>query len=77
MNALIPVLVALEFPAVVALLDCYHRRPAEFAGGADDRASWLRWLWVAVATAWLLVGNVVLLGYYWAVVKRETPLGRG
>jgi len=71
------VLVALEFPAVVALLDCYHRKPGEFAGGEADRRSWIRWLWGAVATAWLLVGNAVLLGYYWSVVKRQTPLGRG
>lgn len=70
-------LVALELPAIVALLDCYHREPAEFAGGADDRRSWIRWLWVAVATSWLLVGNAILLGYYWGVVKRRTPLGRG
>lgn len=70
------ILVALELPAVLALLDCYQRRPSEFAGGEPDRRSWIRWLWVALATSWLLVGNAVLLGYYWNVMKRNTPLGR-
>ncbi len=70
-------LLALELPAVIGLLDCYNRVPAEFQAGADDRRSWIRWLWVAVATSWFLVGNAILLGYYYNVVKRRTPLGRG
>lgn len=70
-------LAGLEVPAVLGWLDCYHRRPAEFAGGAADRRSWLRWLALGAATAWLLVGNAVLLGYYYSVVRRQTPLGRG
>ncbi|HLF99382.1 MAG TPA: hypothetical protein VI916_02850 [Acidimicrobiia bacterium] len=70
------VILALEFPAIMALIDCYHRRPVEFAGGEPDRRSWIRWLWVAIGTCWLLVGNAIILGYYWAVVKRQTPLGR-
>lgn len=74
---LILLLLALELPAIVALVDCFQRRPAEFAGGEADRRSWIRWLWVAVGTAWLLVGNAILLGYYWSVVRRRTPLGRG
>ena len=76
MNYLL-IMVALELPAGMALLDCYNRRPAEFVGGAADRRSWLGWLVVAVATAWLLVGNAIVLGYYYSVVKRQTPLGRG
>lgn len=71
------VVLALEAPAVVALLDCWNREPGEFTGGAEDRRGWLVWLWVAVATSWLLVGYVVVLGYYYGVVKRRTPLGRG
>jgi hypothetical protein len=64
-------LLGLEFPAVLALIDCYNRDPGNFAGGAEDRRGWIRWLWVAVATAWILVGNGILLGYYYAVVKRS------
>lgn len=75
MSDLVLLALALEFPALVALLDCYQRRPDQFAGGEDDRRSWIRWLWAAVATAWLLVGNAVLLGYFWHVVQRRTPLG--
>lgn len=70
-------ILALEFPALIAVADCYNRAPGDFPGGADDRRSWIRWLWVAVATNWLLVGNAILLGYYWIVIKRRTPLGRG
>ncbi len=62
---------ALEVPAVLALLDCTNRSPGDFAGGADDRRSWLAWLAVAVATAWLLVGNGIVLGYYHTVVRRS------
>ena len=66
-------LLALEVPAILALLDCYNREPEHFAGGAEDRRSWLKWLLVGVATAWLLVGNGIVLGYYYAVIKRSTP----
>lgn len=69
-------LLALELPAVIGLLDCYNRLPAEFDDGDEGRRSWIR-LWVAVATSWFLVGNAILLGYYYNVVKRRTPLGRG
>jgi hypothetical protein len=63
--------VGLEFPVVMALLDCANRPPEDFAGGADDRRSWLRWLAVAVATAPLLVGYGIVLAYYWAVIRRN------
>lgn len=66
-------LLALEVPAVVALLDCWNRRPDEFEGGADDRRSWLAWLVLGVLTAWFLVGNGIVLGYYYAVVRRNPP----
>jgi hypothetical protein len=63
----------LEFPALLALLDCTNRPDEHFAGGAPDRKGWIRWLLVAVATAWLLAGNGIVLGYYYAVVRRNTP----
>lgn len=66
-------LLALEIPALLALLDCYNRPAEQFARGAADRRSWLGWLAVAVATAWLLVGNGIVLGYYYTVIKRNSP----
>lgn len=66
-------LMGLELAAVMALLDCVNRRPDEFEGGEDDRRAWLRWLLVAVATAWLLVGNGIVLGYYFSVIRRNSP----
>jgi len=60
---------ALETPAVVALLDCVNREPAEFPGGAQDQREWRRWLILGVLTAWFLVGNAVVLAYYFVVVK--------
>jgi hypothetical protein len=67
------VILGLEFPAVLALVDCVNRPADHFIDGAEDRRSWLRWLLLAVATAWILVGNGILLGYYYTVVKRNTP----
>ena len=69
-------ILGLEFPALLALLDCYNRGPDHFAGGAPDRSAWLRWLLVAVLTAWCLVGNGILLGYYYVVVRRNSPAAR-
>jgi len=60
---------ALETPAVVALLDCVNREPDEFPGGAQDQREWRRWLILGVLTAWFLVGNAVVLAYYFVVVK--------
>jgi len=65
-------ILGLEFPALLALIDCYNRDPDQFAGGAEDRSAWLRWLIVAVATAWCLVGNGILLGYYYVVIRRSS-----
>ena len=31
----------------------------------------MRWLWVAVATSWFLVGNGIVLGYYYSVIRRN------
>jgi hypothetical protein len=33
----------------------------------------VRWLIVGVATAWVGVGDGIVLGYYYAVVRRNTP----
>ena len=66
----------LEIPPVLSLLDCVNRDPDEFAEGAADRAGWLRWLVVAVFTVFIGVGYGIVLGYYYAVVKRNTPVRR-
>ena len=68
---------ALETPALLALLDCFNRGEDDFEGGAADRKSWLGWLLVGVATAWCLVGNGIVLGYYYAVIRRNTPMRPG
>lgn len=65
--------IGLEFPALLALLDCRNRPADHFAGGAADRRGWLRWLLVAVATAMIGIGYGIVLGYYYAVVRRNTP----
>ena len=70
-------LVLLEFPVVTALLDCWQRPQDHFLGGAEDRTAWLRWLVVAVVTAPILLGFGILLGYYYAVVRRNSPASRG
>ena len=63
----------LEFPVLMALLDCWQRPVDQFAGGADDRTAWLRWLVVAVVTVPVLLGYGIVLGYYFAVVRRNSP----
>ena len=70
------VLLLLEFPVVTALLDCSNRPEDHFAEGADDRRAWLRWLWVAVVTVPILLGFGIVLGYYYAVVRRNSPAAR-
>ena len=69
----------MEFPGIVAVTDCYQRSPDRFAGGAPDRAAWMKWLIVALFTAPIGVGYGILLGYHWNVIKRSTstaPPGR-
>ena len=63
----------LEFPVVLALLDCAGRGEDHFDGGAEDRQAWLRWLAIAVVVAPLLVGYGIVLAYFYAVVKRNAP----
>jgi hypothetical protein len=67
-------LIGLELPATMAFLDCLNRSADEFADGAADRAGWLRWLVVALLTSVIGIGYGIVLGYYWAVVKRNTPV---
>jgi hypothetical protein len=61
----------LESIPMLALVDCIQRDPDEFAGGSEDKRGWTRWLIVAVATAWFLVGNGIVLGYYFSVIRRN------
>lgn len=63
----------LEFPVLMALLDCWQRPPEHFAEGAEDRRAWLRWLLVAVVTVPVLLGYGIILGYFYAVVRRNSP----
>ena len=70
------VLIGLEFPVVMALLDCWQRPPDHFLDGAEDRRAWLRWLLVAVVTVPILLGYGIVLGYYFAVVRRNSPAAR-
>jgi hypothetical protein len=63
----------LEFPVFMALLDCSQRPADHFAEGANDRRAWLRWLVVAIVTVPILLGYGIVLGYYYAVVRRSSP----
>jgi hypothetical protein len=63
----------LEFPVILALLDCVNRNEDHFDGGADDRRAWIRWLAIAVVLAPLLLGYGIVLAYFYAVVKRNAP----
>jgi len=67
------VLLGLEFPAVTALLDCWFRPPDHFEGGEADQRSWKGWLVVAVLTVPVLLGYGILIGYYFVVVRRNSP----
>lgn len=66
-------LLGLEFPAVVAMIDCLGRPDHHFAGGADDKPGWVKWLVVAIVTVPVLVGFLLLVGYYHSVVRRNSP----
>jgi hypothetical protein len=67
------ILLGLEFPVVMALLDCLNRPHEHFEGGAADRRSWLGWLVVGILTVPILIGYGVLIGYYFVVVRRNSP----
>ena len=68
--------IGLEFPAVLSLVDCINREDDNFLGGHDDHRAWIRWLVVAVITVPILLGYGIVLGYYFTVVKRNMPGGR-
>ena len=67
------VLIGLEFPAIVAMLDCVQRPADHFEGWADDRTAWIRWLVVAILLVPVLIGYGILLGYYFVVIRRNMP----
>jgi hypothetical protein len=70
------ILVGLEFPAVLALVDCLNRPAEHFEDEADGKRAWTRWLIVAVVTVPILLGYLVLVAYYQSVVRRQSPTGR-
>ena len=67
------VLIGLEFPALIAMLDCVQRPADHFEGGAEDETAWTRWLVVAILLVPVLLGYGILLGYYYVVIRRNTP----
>ena len=69
-------LLLLEFPVVMALIDCWNRPVDHFAEGESDRKAWIGWLIVAVITVPILLGFGIVLGYYYAVVRRNSPASR-
>lgn len=69
------VLIGIEFPAIVAMLDCVQRPAEHFEGGADDRVAWIRWLAVGILLVPVLAGYGILLGYYFSVIRRNAPGG--
>ncbi len=64
----------MEFPGLVAIADCYQRRPDRFVGGERDRAAWMKWLVVALFLAPVGIGYGILLGYHWNVIKRHSSM---
>jgi hypothetical protein len=73
----LPILIVLlEFPVVMALIDCWNRPEDHFAEGEADRKAWIRWLIVAVITVPILIGFGIVLGYYYSVVRRNSPASR-
>ena len=66
----------LTFPGVLSTLDCLNREVDDFAGGADDRRAWLRWLVIAVPLCLVGIGYAIVLGYYYTVVRRNSPMRR-
>jgi hypothetical protein len=71
------ILLGLEFPALTALLDCWFRPADHFAGGEADQRGWKGWLIVAVLTVPILLGFGIVIGYYYSVVRRNSPSGPG
>ena len=70
------VVIGLEFPAVLSLVDCLNREDDHFLGGHEDKRAWIRWLIVAVITVPILLGYGIVLGYSFTVVRRNSPARR-
>lgn len=68
-------LILIELPAIVAMLDCLQRPADHFEGGAEDRIAWIKWLVVAIVLVPVLLGYGILLGYYSSVIRRNMPGG--
>ena len=71
------ILLGLEFPAMMAMLDCWFRPIDHFLGGADDQKAWKGWLAIGILTVPILLGYGIVIGYYFAVVRRNSPSGHG
>ena len=67
------ILLGVEFPAIMALLDCWFRPPDHFAGGTEDQRAWKGWLVVSLITVPILIGYGIVIGYYFSVVRRNSP----
>jgi hypothetical protein len=70
------IVAGLMFPGVFSLVDCWNREVDDFVNGADDRRAWLRWLGLAVPLCLVGVGYGIVLGYYYGVVRRNSPMRR-
>ncbi len=66
------VLLVLEIPVAIALVDWSRRSPEAFLGGAAGKAKWRRRLLLGLATGWLGVGNAVVIWYVMMVVRAKT-----
>ena len=63
-------LLGLEFPAAMALLDCWFRPADHFAEGAGDQRAWKGWLIVAVADR---ADPARLRDHHGLLLRRRTP----
>ena len=61
--------------------ECSSRRGAVAPGFVENAtttlpitAAWIKWLIISFALCPILVGYGIVLGYYWAVVKRHNPM---
>ena len=70
------IVLGLVFPGMLSVLDCVNRDPDDFEGGATDRRAWLRWLVIAVPLCLVGFGYAIVLGYYYTVVRRNSPMRR-
>jgi hypothetical protein len=66
-------LLGLEFPAITAMIDCLYRPGDHFEGGEADRRAWIGWLVICIITVPILIGYGILIGYYYTVVRRNSP----